>query len=108
MCWYELTVQFCESSTYMIEWPSSWGIGVLCLYLHVQSPLRKNSRLYVFLGGEASLQRLLPTKLAKELKMVSFFLMKRVSSRKDEVFSFERGMLPSQKGCGMKIISTAT
>ena len=23
MCWYELTVQFCESSTCMVEWPSS-------------------------------------------------------------------------------------
>ena len=23
MCWYELTVQFCGSSTCMVEWPSS-------------------------------------------------------------------------------------
>ena len=23
MCWYKLTVQFCGSSTYMVEWPSS-------------------------------------------------------------------------------------
>ena len=23
MCWYELTVQFCGSSTGMVEWPSS-------------------------------------------------------------------------------------
>ena len=35
------------------------------------------------------LQRLLPKKLANELKMVSFFLMKRESSHEDEVFSFE-------------------
>ena len=91
----------------MIEWPSSWGIGVLCLYFHVQSPVRENPMLYVLLGGEASLQRLLPKKLANELKMVSLFLMKRVSSRKDGVFSFEKGMFPSQ-GCGMEIISTAT
>ena len=29
MCWYELTVQFCRSSTCMAEWPSSEGTGVL-------------------------------------------------------------------------------
>ena len=23
MCWYEVTVQFCGSNTYMVEWPSS-------------------------------------------------------------------------------------
>ena len=28
-CWYELTVQFCWSSTCMVEWPSSLGNGVL-------------------------------------------------------------------------------
>ena len=36
------------------------------------------------------------------------FLMKRVSSRKDGVLSFEKGMFPSQEGCGIEIISPAT
>ena len=92
----------------MIEWPSSWGIGVLCLYFHVQSPLRENPRLYVLLGGKLLSKDSFPKKLANELKMVSFFLMKRVSSRNDGLFSFEKGMFPSQKRCGMEIISTAT
>ena len=92
----------------MIEWPSSWGIGVLCPYFHVQSPLRENPRLYVLLGGKLLSKDFFQKKLANGLKMASFCLMKRVSSRKDGVFSFDKGMFPSQKGCGMEIISTGT
>ena len=76
MCWYELTVQCCGSSTFMAEWPSSWGIGMVCLCFQAQSPLREKPGLYLPLGGEASLKRpeipSPPKKLlANKLKMVS-------------------------------------
>ena len=58
MCWYQLTVQFCGASTdIMVEWPSSWGIGVLCLYFQAQSPLHAKPGLNLLSGGETSLQR---------------------------------------------------
>ena len=56
MCWYELMVHFFGYSTCMIEWRSSWGVGVLCLCFQAQSPLPEKPGLYLLLGGEASLQ----------------------------------------------------
>ena len=75
--------------------------------LTCSKPTRENPRLYVLLGGKLLSKDSFPKKLADELKMVSFFLMKRVSSRKDGMFSFGKGMFPSQKGCRMEIIFTA-
>ena len=79
---------------------------MLCLCFQVQSPLLENPS-SLLLGGEASLQRPPSNKIGKRIKN-GVFLMKRVSSRKDGVFSFEKGMFPSQKGCGIEIISPAT
>ena len=79
MCWYELTVQFCGSSTCMVEWPSNLGTGALCLCFQAQRPLLEKPGLYLLLNEEASLQRPelpppppLPQKvIGKRIKMVS-------------------------------------
>ena len=81
MCWHELMVQFCGSSTCMVEWSSSWGIGVLRLCLQAGSPLLEKPGLYLLLGGEASLQRPeLP--LPQKKLTVDVFFPKRVWYRK--------------------------
>ena len=77
MSCYELMVQICGSSTYMVEWPSSWGIGVLCLCFQAQSPLPEKPGLYLLLDRKASLQRPeLP--LPQKKLIVDVFFPKRV------------------------------
>ena len=51
-----LTVQWFGSSTCIVKWLSSWGIGVVCLCFHAQNPPQKKPGLYLLLDGKGSLK----------------------------------------------------
>ena len=77
----------------MVEWPSSWGTGVLCLYFQAQSPLLAKPGLNLLSGGEASLQRPeLPPPQKKMEKSIKngVSLMERMFYCKKRMFFFEK------------------
>ena len=96
MCWIELTVQFWETSTGRVEWPSRWSIGCYVCASRFKAYYRQNQGSIYFGVWKLPSKDLsfLPhwKKLAKMLKMVSF-LWKEYFFRLKTVFPSEKGMV---------------
>ena len=104
MCWIELTVQFCGTSTGRVEWLSRWSIGCYVCASRLKAHCQQNQDSIYFgvrkrPSKDMSFLPPLKKKLAKVLK---WYL-----SYEKSVFWFEKEMYPSENRCGIEKISVS-